>query len=179
MDSKWGVSANPVSVLSNRLAAFLPSRLEHYAGLVVAERLFHPANLPAFSRYCLIISPSQNLWTEERHGIRQVQDVIRLDLYALVQNFHATNALYGTVAPHLGLFELVSDIKAALRTETFDGLLDKTFDEAGGDARRGGGPVQYHTMATSGFDAGEHSFIYRSRIPFLGRMQPYCHARAS
>lgn len=173
------MSVNLYSVLSERLAAVLEARLTQYGTLVVARRLFRPDSLPDFQRYCLIVSPSASPWEEQRTAVREVQDKLRFDLHALVVNFDETHALYGTTAPNLGLFQLVRDVKDALRLETFDGLLDKTYDEAGGDARQGGGPVQFHTMATPGFDAGEHSFIYRARIPYLGRVQPYCHARAS
>jgi hypothetical protein len=173
------VSTNGYSVLSERLAALLEAELTQYGTLVVARRLFRPDALPTFTRYCLIVSPPGSPWEEQRTAVREVQDKIRLDIFALVSNFHDTHALFGTVAPYLGLFQLVHDTKEVLRLATFDGLLDKTYDEAAGDARLGGGPVAFQTLATPGFDAGEHSFIYRARIPYLGRLQPRCHARAS
>lgn len=174
-----GVSANPYSVLSDRLVARLRAGLTTYANLVVERRQFRPDNLPTFTRYCIIVSPTEAPWAEQRTAVREVQDLLRLNIYVLVTNFDDTLAVFGTTAPNLGLFELVKDIKEVLRTETFDGLLDKTYDEAGGDPRTGGGPIHYGTMAVAGFDAGEHSFIYRARIPYLGRIQPHCHARAS
>lgn len=173
------MDANAYSVLTERMEALLLAELTQYGGLVVSRRLFRPDNLPTMTRYGLILSPPTTVWEEQRTAVREVQDKLRVDIYALVENFDNTNALFGTVSPYLGLFQLVRDVKETLRLATFDGLLDKTYDEAAGDARLGGGPVSFHTMATPGFDAGEHTFIYRARIPYLGRIQPRCHARAS
>jgi hypothetical protein len=171
---------NGYSSVSSALKSLLTG-LSGYSGLVVSEQHYKPDLLPAsFSRYGIIISPSGRPWEERRTGNLEVQYIFRADLMVLVANFDPTNALLGATAPNKGLFEMVSDIKDLIRTSSLGGLLDKTYDEAGGDSRmNGGGPVEFQSTAAPGLDTGNYAVVNRARIPFVGRTQPFCHGRVA
>jgi hypothetical protein len=175
--------ANDYSTLTERLVTELSSALGgSYGGLVVERRNWDPARLPDFSRYAIIVSPDQRPVTERRIAVPQIQYLMRVHLYLLVRNWEDSfpePALWGTTAGSLGLFELVKDVKDLLRLSNLGGLLDKTYDEAAGDAQspgQGGGSVEYGTLIP-GFTASEYALLYPARIPYLARINPFCHAR--
>lgn len=162
-----------VSRLNSELAAGLAAS---YAGLIVRSEVFRPARLPVFTRYCIVISPAQQPWAERRVAAREVQYLFRADLYLLCKNWDESDSLFGVTAGAKGLFEMIEDVKNLLRQSTLSGLLDKTYDEAGGDGQRlGPGGVEFGEVIVPGFDAGEYAFVQRARIPYLGRMIPFCH----
>lgn len=138
-----------------------------YPDLVVNERVFRPNTLPQFDRYCILVSPSARPWVERRVSIQTLQYTLTLDLHLLVRNFDERESLYGAVDGSLGLFQMVDDVKAALRSTDLSGLLDKTFDEPGGDVSFSGG-------SWSGLDTAEHTWVHRALIPYSGRLQPFC-----
>jgi hypothetical protein len=148
-----------------------------YAQVAVGRGVFNPETLPDFYRYCVFIAPSPTPWDERRLGVRQIQDVFRIDIYAFVKNWDATeNPLFGTCSGEKGLFQFVQDIKDWLRLSTLGGLIDKTYDEAGGDNRtQGPGGIDFHQLAVQGMDDG-YIFVFRSKIPYLARAEAYCHA---
>jgi hypothetical protein len=175
--------ANDYSTLTERLVAELLSGLAaSYAGLVVQRRNWEPARLPDFSRYAIVVSPDPRPVTERRIAVPQIQYIMRAQVYLLVKNWEDTipePALWGTTAGSLGLFEFVKDVKNLLRASDLSGLLDKTYDEAAGDAQspgQGGGSVEYGTLIP-GFTANEYALLYPARIPYLARIKPFCHAR--
>lgn len=178
--------ANDYSTLTSRLKTRLESVLSgKYNGLVVSRRHYKPDALPAFDRYCIIISPSPQPVTERRIAVREKQYILRCDLFLLVKNYDADKALFGDEEwetgddpVDLGLFQLVFDVKDALLTDNLSGLLDKTYDEAGGDtATKGGGPVDFQELAANGLDAGSHPMVNRAKVPFVGRTVPFCHGK--
>jgi hypothetical protein len=77
----------------------------------------------------------------------------------------------------MGLFQFVKDAKDHLRTHTLNGLLDKTYDEPGGDSGTGGGGGIDFENVQQGLESGGHDFVHRARMTFVGRMQPYCHGK--
>lgn len=163
-----------VSELSSGLAA-------SYAGLVVRPQHWDPRKLPAFTRYAVIVAPDSRPVEERRLAVNNIQYIQRAQLYVLVKNWDETTypepALYGTAVGLLGLFEFVKDVKNLLRASDLGGLLDKTYDEAAGDARspgQGAGAVEYQPP---GFAADEHLMLYAMRVPYIARMKPFCHAR--
>jgi hypothetical protein len=175
--------ANDYATLTERLVTELSSALAGtYGGLVVERRNWDPARLPAFDRYAIIVSPDQRPVTERRTAVASIQYLLRAHLYMLVRNWEDTfpePALWGTTAGELGLFELVKDVKDHLRLSDLGGLLDKTYDEAAGDAQspgQGGGSVEYGTLIP-GFTASEYALLYPARIPYLARTKSFCHAR--
>lgn len=169
------IVSSVTSQLTTELAAGLTS---DYAALAVQRSLFRPAELPAFTRYAIIITPNPRLWEERREAIAKVQYVVRLDLYLLVKNWDtSSDPLFGTTAGSLGLFELINDVKELLRISDLNGLLDKTYDEPGGDASAlGAGAVEFQETI-QGFDSGEHAFVHRAKIPYIARTAPFCHPR--
>ena len=171
MNAMSQVTEQMVTELSAGLAA-------SYTGLMVQRGLFRPASLPTFTRYAIIITPSARPVEERRNSIAEIQYVLRLDIYALVKNWEETDdPLFGTTTGEFGLFELVEDIKDLLRLSNLNGLLDKTYDEPGGDSsKEGPGPVEFEEII-QGFDSGEHAFTHRARIPYLARTIGFCHPR--
>lgn len=174
--------ANDYVTLTTRLVTALSSGLAgSYAGLVVEPRNWDPRKLPAFTRYAIIVSPDSSPWEERRLAVNQIQQILRAQLYLLVKNWDETTipepALYGTTVGALGLFEFIKDVKDLLRATDLSGLLDKTYDEAAGDARspgQGAGPVGF---GVPGFSAEEHMMVYPARVPYIARTKPACHAR--
>jgi hypothetical protein len=162
--------ANDATLIATRLVSALTG-LTGYSGLVVAKQVFKPDRLPAgFSRYGVVVSPHPRPWSERRTAIREVQYTYRFVLYLLVANFDDTLAVFGESAPDKGVFEMVSDVKALLRTHTLSGLLDKTYDEIGGD-------VEFGSLATPAFDSGSAVVIHRATMTFEGRTSPFCHGK--
>lgn len=169
---------NVVSSITSRMVTELGALTTSYALLMVQRSLFRPASLPAFSRYAIIIAPSTRPLEERRNAIANIQYVVRLDLFLLVKNWDLTDdPLFGTTAGALGLFELVDDVKDLLRLSDLNGLLDKTYDEPGGDSnKQGAGAVEFQDTI-QGFDSGEHAFVHRARIPYVALSIPFCHQR--
>lgn len=166
-------SINLYPTMVSRLATELAT-LTQYTSLVVSTQVFRAASLPAFTTYAIIISPSNHPWDERVIALREVQYIFRVDLYLLVKNFHASQSLFNTTAP-LGIFQMAEDVKTLLRASTLSGLLDKTYAEAGGDAANwGAGGLDFEEIAAAGFDGGEYIFVHRLRMPYLGRMLPFC-----
>lgn len=173
------MAANEYSTMITRLVSELGSGLAaSYAALTVQAGLFRPASFPEFTRYAVIVSPTARPWDEHRHSVGAIQYIFRADLTALVKNWDASSdSLFGTTAGALGVFELAKDIKELLRVSDLSGLLDKTYDEPGGDSRRlGPGGMEFEDLI-QGFDSGEHAFVHRIRIPYLARTRSFCHAR--
>ena len=170
--------SNVVSTVTAQLVTELSALTTDYAALTVQRSLFRPAELPAFTRYAIIVTPSSRVWEERRESIARVQYVVRLDLYLLVKNWDtSSDPLFGTIAGSLGVFELINDVKELLRISTLNGLLDKTYDEPGGDSSaHGGGAVEFQDTI-QGFDSGEHAFVHRAKIPYVALTIPFCHPR--
>lgn len=171
--------ANDMDTLTSRLVSELTTGLTgNYANLYVARGLFRPAALPTFDRYAIIVSPAPRPWDERRVAVPKIQYTLRVDLYVLVKNWEQTdNPLFGTAAGNRGLFELVNDIKVLLRLSNLSGLLDKTYDEPGGDpSAQGAGGMEFQDTIP-GFDTAEHALVHRVRIPYQARMEPFCHPR--
>ena len=169
--------ANDVSTVTSRLVTELSAGLAtDYSGVLVQRGLWRPASLPPFTRYAVIVVPNTRPFDERRIAIRAIEYIIRVDLYVLVKAWDTSDdPLFGTTAGSLGLFELIEAVKDLLRLSDLSGLLDKTYDEAGGDAsRQGPGGVEFQDVI-AGFDSGEHAFVHRARVPFLGRIKPFCH----
>lgn len=168
-----------MDTLTSRLVSELSSGLTaNYSGLVVQRGLFRPAALPTFSRYAIIVSPATRPWEERRVAVPKIQYTLRVDLYLLVKNWEQTdNPLFGTAAGNRGIFELVNDVKILLRLSNLSGLLDKTYDEPGGDpTAQGAGGIEFQDTIP-GFDTSEHALVHRARIPYQARMEPFCHPR--
>lgn len=172
------MSANQYSTFINQLATELATLSSSYTGLEVFKMDFRPTNLPDFDRYGIVISPSARPWEEKVKAVRNIQYIFRADIYLLVKNFSETDSLFGTTAPDLGLFQMVEDVKSLLRLSDLSGLLDKTYAEPAGDPNQGGGgPVEFETSAAAGFDSGGHAHVRRAKLPFVGRMIPFCHPK--
>lgn len=161
------------------MAVELAALATSYTGLVVTRRRFDPRQLPTFDRYAIVLSPSSRPWEEQRHGPGNVNYLFRVDVYLLVKDWGDSDAsLFGVAAGSRGLFQLVEDVKDLLRLSNLNGLLDKTYDEPGGDARAlGGGGVEFGETAAPGFESGEFTFVWRVRIPYVARTVPFCHVR--
>lgn len=172
--------SNPVTSVSDGVVAALTAGLASYTGVVIQPGLFRPASLPTFERYSVIVAPAARPLGERRIAIAMIQYVVRLDLYVLVKNWEQTTSpLFGTAAPNRGIFELINDVKVVLRASTLGGILDKTYDEPGGDSSspaQGGGDLDFQD-SIQGFDGKEHAFVHRARIPYVGRLAPFCHPR--
>lgn len=168
--------SNSLTTLTGTLKTKL-EQLTGYSTLVVYNTLFKPAALPEFTRYCIVVSPSNRPWDEYRTGIRQIQYIHRLDIFLLVKRWDESgDSLYGTTAGSLGLFQMIEDVKFLLRGTNLGGILDRTYDEAGGDQTKGGpGGIDFEELAAPGFDSAEYTFVHRARVPYLARMQAFCH----
>ena len=180
------MSANRYSAMVAQLAAELtalasPSGWQDtqgYPELVVRTEILRPTKLPAFNRYCIVVSPNMTPWGEKRTAMLEVQDTYRVDLYLLVKNFDEQKSLFGTSFPEFGVFQLIQDVKVLLRQSDLNGLLAKTYDEPGGDPQRNGaGDVTIDEIAAPGFDVSEYTFVHRARIPYQAKMIPVCHPR--
>lgn len=169
---------NVVSAITTQMVTELSALSSTYASIMVQRGLFRPASLPAFQRYAIIVAPTARPWEEHRVAIASIQYIVRVDLFLLVKNWdQSDDPLFGTTAGALGIFELVNDVKTLLRNSNLAGLLDKTYDEPGGDsAAQGAGGTEFQDTI-QGFDSGEHPFVHRARIPFLARTEPFCHLR--
>jgi hypothetical protein len=170
--------SNVVSLVTAQLVTELSALTPSYTAILVQRSLFRPAELPAFTRYAIIVTPSTRVWEERRESVARVQYVLRLDLYLLVKNWDtSSDPLFGTTAGSLGLFELIDDVKDLLRISTLNGLLDKTYDEPGGDSSaHGGGSVEFQDTI-QGFDSAEHAFVHRAKLPYVALTIPFCHTR--
>ena len=139
-----------------------------YTPLTVLAGTWKPNALPAFDRYCVWVAPpTMNVWTERRITAREIQYLLRADIFLLVQNFSEEDSLYGTTAPSLGLFQMIADVKDLLRLTDLGGLLSRTYTETAGD-------VLFHTGAASGFDTGPRSWVHRARVPYVAETEPFC-----
>ena len=171
--------ANDYVTVTMRLVEELRT-IAGYSGLIVEARNWAPGRLPDFARYAIVVSPDLRPIDERRLGINLIQYVLRASIFVLVKNWADVipePALYGTTPGSLGLFELVKDVKDLLRMSDLGGLLDKTYDEAAGDARspgQGGGSVEYGTLIP-GFTSAEYALLYPARIPYVARTKPFCH----
>lgn len=175
---------NGYSALTAKLAEKLLAGLaSKYADLVVPLQVFKADQMPAdFDKYAVIVSPNAHPWDERRTAIREVQYIFRVDLFCLVRNYHVSDSVFGSTDGSYGVFELAGDVKDYLRTSDLDGLLDKTYDEAGGDARspgNGPGGLDFQEVALQGLSSGNYPVVQRIRVPFLGRTEPFCHAKVS
>jgi len=173
------MAANKYSAVTAQLVTELSALSATYSSIVVSRRLWNASGLPAFGRYCIIVSPSSRPWEEIRYGVENIQFLFRVDLYLLVRNWDTSdNPLWGTTAGSLGLFQLLEDVKVLLRISTLGGLIDKTYDEPGGDPRAAGpGGVEFGQIAAQGLESDEYTFVWRARLPYLARGIPFCHPR--
>ena len=178
------MAANSYSAVTARLVTELSAGLSGtYSSIVVARKLWRTSSLPEFERYCIIVSPSARPWDEVRYGPGNAQYIFRVDLYLCVANWNAQSdlnpdSLWGTTAGSLGLFQMVEDVKTLLRLSDLSGLLDKTYDEPGGDSRAlGAGGIEFGETASIGLESDEHQFVWRARIPYQARTVPFCHPR--
>ena len=171
---------NDYSLISTQLVSELQSELTpYYDDLLVQRSLFRPAKLPSFTRYAIIVTPSGRPWDEYRHALLAVQFLFRFELHLMVKNWTEStdDPLFGVTPGSLGLFQLIQDTKDLLRLSDLNGLLDKTYDEPGGDARKyGGGGVEFQDLVP-GFDSAEYPHVMRARMPYLVRSRSFCHAR--
>ena len=174
------MAANGYSAITARLVTEL-STLAGYSSIVVQRRLWRASGLPAFERYCIIVSPAARPWDEERIGVGNIAYHYRVDLYLVVRNWTADVSdapLFGTTAGSLGLFQMLEDVKTMLRLSNLGGLIDKTYDEPGGDTRAlGAGGVEFGETAAQGLDSDEFTFAWRARLPYKARGLPFCHPR--
>jgi len=176
-------NANPYSTLLLALTGALEELSASgnpgcgYVGLVVQTGVFRPHTLPDFEKYCVFLSIPSRPWEERRVATRTIQDVLRVDMNLLVKNDSEADSLLGSTDGRMGLFQFVKDAKDHLRTHTLNGLLDKTYDEPGGDAGTGGGGGIDFENVQQGLESGGHDFVHRARMTFVGRMQPYCHGK--
>lgn len=172
--------ANDVSTISSALVTVLATGLAaSYSGIVIERRAaFREEALPSFTRYAVIVTPAGRPVREQRHSVGAIQYWMDFDLYALVKNWDDTLSAFGDTTPNRGLFQLVFDTKELLRGNTLSGVLDQTYDEAGGDEQRlGSGPVLYGEFATRGLQSEEYEFVLRAKIPYRARTQAFCHPR--
>lgn len=162
---------NEYSLFTDRLKTELLAGLAAlYAGLVVERRVFKANDLPAFTRYCIVVSPNGIPWEERVVSVRTTQYIYRADLYLLVKAFNEELSLFGTAAPDRGIFEFLKDTKALVRGTTLSGLLDKTYEEPAA-------PTQFEWSAVNAFESGEKTFIHRLRQVVTVRTNPVCHPR--
>jgi hypothetical protein len=172
------MAANQYSAVTAQLVTELGA-LSGYSSVVVSRRIFRPSSLPAFTRYCIIVSPAPRPWDELRLGAGKIEYVFRVDLYLLVRRWEETdNPLFGTSAGNYGLFQMIEDVKTMLRLSTLGGLLDKTYDEPGGDSTAlGSGGIEFQEIASPGFESDEFSFVHVAKVPYKARTVPFCHPR--
>jgi hypothetical protein len=136
-----------------------------YAPLSVLQGVWKPQALPEFDKYLVYVAPPlNNVWTERRISTKEVQYVLRADIYLLVKNFSEELSVYGDTAPSLGLFQLISDVKDLLRGTNLNGMLSRTYDETTGDV----------SLHSAGFDTGPRSWVHRARVPYTAETEPFC-----
>lgn len=149
------------TLLTNGLTGLGYSPLQVYTGV------WKQRAIPEFGKYYVQIAPpTSNVWTERRISIREIQHVLRVDVFLLVKNFSEWPALYGETGPDLGLFQLVSDTKDLLRVATFDGFT-LTLNELVGD-------TTFETGAATGFETGPRTWVHRARVPYTAFTEPFC-----
>lgn len=172
------MAANEYSAVTAQLVTEL-SAISGYSSVVVSRRIFRPSGLPAFPRYCIIVSPAPRPWDEQRLGAGKIGNIFRIDLYLLVRRWEESDhPLFGTSAGNLGLFQMIEDVKVMLRLSTLGGLLDKTYDEPGGDsAALGAGGIEFQEIASPGFENDEFQFVHVAKVPYKARTVPFCHPR--
>ena len=161
---------NVYTLLTERLVEYLTTGLAalSYTPLTVQSGVWKPRTLSEFDKYLVHVAPpTNNLWTERRISVKEVQYVLRADIYLLVKNFSEATSLYGDAAPDLGLFQLVSDTKDLLRATDLDGLLSRTYDETTGE-------VAFESGASAGFETGPRTWVHRARVPYTAQTEPFC-----
>lgn len=159
-----------VSEIETKLLYELPAL--GYSSLVTTKRVFKPNDLPAFPRWCVVLSPPRLPWDELNQSVATYSYVFRLDLVLLVKNWDETNSLFGTTAPDLGLFQLVNDVKDALRRADLGGLISRSLK----NYKETSSPVEFETF-TGGFGSESHEFVHRALVKFVAEMKPVCVTR--
>jgi len=160
--------SNPVTTMADALVTALATLSSSFTGIIVQKMArWEPANLPLFTRYCIIVAPANTPWQERLIGVRTFQYLIWFDLYLLVKNYDELNSSFGVTGTDLGVFELTRATKDLLRASRLGGILDKTYQEPGG-------PAQYEGSASAGFDSAEYSHVRRVQMRFEGRLEPFC-----
>lgn len=140
-----------------------------YAPLTVRSGVWRPRTLPEFDKFLVHIAPPlSNVWTERRISTKEVQYVLRADIYLLVKNYGEELSVFGDTAPDLGVFQFVSDVKNLLRATDLSGLLSRTYRETEGDVAFDGG-------AADGFETGPRSWVHRARVPYTAECEPFCY----
>lgn len=162
-----------MNVYSQLLAA-LPTYLQAglttlgYDPLMVQTGVWNVRALPVFERFLVWIAPPiSNFWTERRISTKEVQYVLRADIFLLVKNYDEELSLHGADAPDLGVFQLTSDVKDLLRATNLGGLLSRTYNETVGD-------VPFETGAVPGFDTGPRNWVHRVKVPYVAETEPFC-----
>lgn len=161
---------NVYTQMTARLVEYLTTGLAalSYAPLTVQSGVWKPRTLPEFDKFLVQVAPpTNNVWTERRISVKEVQYVLRADVFLLVKNYGEELSLYGDTAPDLGLFQLVSDVKDLLRATDLDGLLSRTYDETTGE-------VAFESGAASGFETGPRTWVHRARVPYTAQTEPFC-----
>lgn len=141
-----------------------------YTPLTVKVAVWKPRALPVFEKfYVQVAPPLSNLWTERRISTKEVQYVLRANIFLLVKNYDEELSLHGddSTAPDLGIFQLISDVKNLLRATNLNGLLSRTYNETVGD-------VAFESGAASGFDVGSRDWVHRALVPYTGETEPFC-----
>lgn len=154
--------------IADRVDTVLTAALTGYTGISITSGLMKPGWLPTFDAYAVRIAPNNMPWTERAVGIRNFQYTYRFDLYLLCKVTDEDLSLWGTGGSATkGIFQLVEDVKAALRGNSLSGYLDRSFEEMLGD-------VQIENAALQAFESAERVLIHRARVPYTPRTRPFC-----
>ena len=166
------MSTNVYSLFIKRTTQYLPTGLTGlgYDPLVVTDGIWKPNAVPVFDKfYVQVAPPLSNLWTERRISTKEVQYVLRANIFLLVKNYDDELSLHGddATAPDLGIFQLISDVKNLLRATNLSGLLSRTYNETVGD-------VGFESGAAPGFEVGPRDWVHRAVVPYTAETEPFC-----
>ncbi|CAN5608099.1 hypothetical protein BH24ACT15_BH24ACT15_34860 [soil metagenome] len=162
---------NAYSTLTHRLTDYLQTELQSlgYAHAEARRGIWKPGALQPFERYLVFVAPATaDPWSERRISTKEVAYVFRSEIFLLVKNYDDVHAIFGDTAPDLGVFQLMHDVKALLRSTDLGGLLDRTYRETEG----GSG---FDTGAMTGFDSGTHGWVHRAKLVYVAQTHAFCH----
>lgn len=136
--------------------------------LAVRKGVWAPRTLLEFDRYLVFVAPpSSNPWSERVIASREIAYTLTAQIYLLVKNYNEEQSVYGDTAPNLGVFQMISDVKAVLRDTDLGGLIDRTYRETSG----GSG---FDAGAGSGFSTGDHAFVNRAVLTYTVQAKGFC-----
>lgn len=136
--------------------------------LEVRKGIWNPRVLLEFDRYLVFVAPpSSNPWSERVIASREIAYTLTAQVYLLVKNYNEDQSVYGDTAPNLGVFQLISDVKAVLRGTELGGLIDRTYRETSG----GSG---FDVGAGAGFSSGDHAFVNRAVLTYTVQAKGFC-----